>query len=112
MNLRHFSIALLISAIPLLATADAGISLNKGDFVAAEKISRNGEAIISVKLSKSGKAKLKRWNERAVNKEIHIDIGGVVSDFKLKEPIKGDRLEIGPYSAEAAQRVVSEINVK
>lgn len=112
MNLRLFSIALLISALPSLSWADPAISLNKEDFVAAEKISRDGEVIVSVKLSKSGKAKFKKLNRQAVSKEIHAEIAGVSSDFKLREPIKGDGLEMGPYSAGDAQKVVSEINKK
>lgn len=60
MNLRMFSIALMASAIPLAALAQAGITLDKGDFLSAQKNKRNGETIVSVKLSKSGKAKLKR----------------------------------------------------
>jgi len=64
MNLRQFSMALMISALPLVVSAGSStISLNKGDFVSAEKISRNGETLVSVKLSKSGKAKFKKLNE-------------------------------------------------
>lgn len=63
MNLRLFSIALLVSAFPIFAQAEsAGISLNKGDFLSAEKITNDGESVVSVKLSKSGKAKLKKLN--------------------------------------------------
>jgi signal peptidase I len=64
MNLRQFSMALMISALPLVVSAGSStISLNKGDFVSAEKISRNGETLVSVKLSKSGKAKFKKLNQ-------------------------------------------------
>lgn len=112
MNLRLFTIALLISALPSLSSANSAISLNKGDFVAAEKISRDGETLVSVKLSKSGKAKFKKLNENAVNKDVHAEIAGLSSDFNLREPIKGDKLEMGPYSNENAQKVVSEINRK
>lgn len=58
MNKRLFSLALLISALPALAVDIP--KLNEGDFVAIEKIKKNGESIVSVKLSKSGKAKIKR----------------------------------------------------
>src|SRR5665213_1554708 len=98
MNLRLFSIALLISALPSLSSAGEVISLNKGDFIAAEKISKEGETVISVKLSKSGKAKFKKLNEQSVNSGIHAEVARVSSDFKLREPIKGNRLEMGPYS--------------
>ncbi len=68
MNLRQFSIAFLISALPLAALADSTISLNRGDFIAAERISKDGETIVSVKLSKSGKAKFKKLNASHVEK--------------------------------------------
>lgn len=110
MNLRLFSIAMLISAHPLLALADPSVSLDKGDFIAAEKITRDGETIVSVKLSKSGKSKFKKLNEKAVGQKIHAEIGGVTSDFKLREPIKSDQLEMGPYSVQDSQKVISEIN--
>ena len=112
MNLRLFSIAVLISALPILTSANSAISLNKGDFIAAERVSKDGETIISVKLSKSGKAKFKKLNENAVNQEVHAEIAGVSSNFKLRTPIKGDGLEMGPYSTEAAQKVIAEINNK
>ena len=112
MNLRQFSIALLISALPAFALADALVSFNKGDFVSANSTLRNGETILSVKLSKSGKAKVKKLNQNSVGKNIHAEIAGVTSDFKLKEPIKGDSLEMGPYSTEDAQKIVTEINKK
>jgi preprotein translocase subunit SecD len=109
-NLRLFSAALLVSALPALA--DPAISLNKGDFIAAEKVARNGETVVSVKLSKSGKAKFKKLNKNSVNKEIHSEIAGVSSDFKLREPIHGDGLEMGPYTTADAQKIVFEINQK
>jgi len=71
MNLRLFSIALLISAHPLMSLASANnIKLNSGDFVSAEKITPEGETLVSVKLSKSGKAKFKKLNTEAVNQEV------------------------------------------
>lgn len=61
MNIRTFSIALLISALPISVQAySKKIPLDKGDFIAAEKITRSGKSVVSVKLSKSGKAKLKK----------------------------------------------------
>ena len=112
MNLRLFSMVLLISALPVFASAGENISFNMGDFIAAEKVSRHGETIISVKLSKSGKAKVKKLNANSVDKEVHSEIAGVATDFKLREPINGDSLEMGPYSAEYADKVVAEINRK
>lgn len=112
MNLRLYSIALLISALPTLVLADTAISLDKGDFVAAERVSPSGETLIQVKLSKSGKAKFKKLNHGSVGEEIHSQIGGVTSRLKLGQPIQGDELEMGPYSSAEADRVVEEINSK
>jgi hypothetical protein len=110
MNLRLYSIALLISALPNFALADTKVSLNRQDFVAAERVSPDGETIVKVKLSKSGKAKFKKLNQQSVDKEVHSEIAGVTTDFKLRQPIKGDGLEMGPYSSADADRVVTEIN--
>jgi hypothetical protein len=110
MNLRIYTIALLASAIPLFATAQTAISLNPGDFVAAKRIAKNGEEVVSVKLSKSGKAKFRKLNHGSVNKAVHAEIGGVTSDFTLREPIHEDRLEMGPYSMKDAEKVVTAIN--
>lgn len=113
MNIRSFSIAVLVSALPLLAFAEGSvIALNRGDFIAAERLSRNGETLVSVKLSKSGKAKFKRLNESAVDKDVHAEIAGVSSNFKLREPIHGDVLQMGPYSPVEASKVIAEINQK
>jgi hypothetical protein len=102
--------ALLMSVLPALANADSKISLTKEDFVAAQKISREGENIISVKLSKSGRAKMKKLNLVPGAPNVHSNIGGVKADMKLKEPIKGDSLEMGPYSTSEAEKIVYEIN--
>jgi hypothetical protein len=64
MNLRLYSIALLISAIPNFAFAEAGVSLTHDDFIAAERVSPHGETVLKVKLSKSGKAKLKKISQK------------------------------------------------
>jgi hypothetical protein len=103
-----FTIALLVSALPLLAHAN--VSFNKGDFIAAHEITRNGEVLVSVKLSKSGKAKVKKLNREAVGEAVHMEVGDVAKDFTLKVPIKGESLEMGPYSPSDAERVVSAIN--
>jgi hypothetical protein len=116
MNLRLFTIAVLISALPSLTLAETSslsasiITLNKGDFVAAERISPNGQTTVSVKLSKSGKAKLKKLSAHAGTETVHAEIAGVSSNFTLREPIKSDHMVMGPYSDAEAQKVVSEIN--
>lgn len=110
MNLRQYTIALLISALPLLVLADAKITLNSGDFIAAEKISKDGETILSVKLSKSGKAKFKKLNKSSLNQDVRSQIAGVLSKFKLRAPIDGNGLELGPFSTAEASRIAAEIN--
>ena len=60
MNLRHFSMALLISALPLSLSAEQASKFNEGDFKVVEKQADGVEPELKVKLSKSGKAKLKR----------------------------------------------------
>ncbi len=62
MNLRQFSIAVLVSALPILATANPSITFDRGDFIAAQKITKEGDTVLKVKLSKSGKAKLKKFS--------------------------------------------------
>jgi hypothetical protein len=111
MNLRTFSFVLLASALPLLAAAEAaGVTLDKADFLSARRITRRGEAIVGVKLSKSGKAKLRKLNGSSVNREVRSEIAGVAKEFVLREPIRGDGLEMGPYSVSDADKVVSAIN--
>jgi hypothetical protein len=75
MNIRLFSIALLVSGLPLFTFAEGTeISLNRGDFVAAERLSQNGETPMRVKLSKSGKAKFKKLNESAIGREVQASL--------------------------------------
>lgn len=62
MNIRQFTMAMLISALPLGATA-AQQSFNEGDFVVTRRISQEGE-LAGVKLSKSGKAKLRKLKKQ------------------------------------------------
>lgn len=63
MNIRHFSMALLISALPVSVSANQARQFNEGDFKVIEKTSDGAEPELKIKLSKSGKAKLKRINE-------------------------------------------------
>lgn len=112
MNLRLFSIALLISALPTLGTAETAITLNKGDFVAAEKKTGTGEIVLSLKLSKSGKAKIKKMNEQMVGQAVSAELGGVSSNLKFREPIQGDSIEMGPYTVDLAQKIIAEVNAK
>ena len=60
MNLRLFSIAVLVSALPLTLPASNEISFDHADFLSTDSVTDYGESVPKVKLSKSGKAKLKR----------------------------------------------------
>lgn len=91
MNKRMFSLVLMASALPVFASARS-LSLDRGDFRAAQRVSRNGQTIVSVKLSKSGKAKVRR-------------LGGVAA---VSEPT----LEMGPYAEDEADAVIASINRK
>ncbi len=66
MNIRSFSMALLVSALPHLGTAETINSFNERDFISAQKLNAEGEMIFSLKLSKSGKAKLKKLKVESV----------------------------------------------
>ncbi|RYZ78078.1 MAG: hypothetical protein EOP04_30340 [Proteobacteria bacterium] len=67
MNLRLFSVAVLVSALPWITSAEIPVTaFNPGDFVASEKLSSEGDTILDVKLSKSGKAKVKKYSEQTV----------------------------------------------
>src|SRR4051812_5335356 len=92
----------LCAALPVWATASSALTLLKGDFRAAEAIQRNGETLVSARLSESGKEKFHEWNKNAIGKSIHCEVGGVSTDFKLRDPVRGESLEMGPYAREEA----------
>lgn len=66
MNLRLFSLALMISALPT-QPAQASV-LNHADYKAIENVSDTGEVFVRLKLSKSGKAKLRRLKNQSAIK--------------------------------------------
>ncbi|MBS1958456.1 MAG: hypothetical protein JST80_03200 [Bdellovibrionales bacterium] len=111
MNIRSFTVAVLLSAVPMSVRAGTRqISLTQGDFVSARAVSRNGNTLIRAKLSKSGRAKFKKLNQDSVNQPVHAKIGGVTSDFTMKSQIQGNGLEMGPFSDDDAQILVDAIN--
>ena len=107
MNTRLFSLALMLS-LPILAHAE--VTLDQADFTRATRLSRDGETVVSAKLSKSGKSKLRKLNASGVGQNVHAEIGGVRSDFRLREPVRGDGIEMGPYPGPDADKVISAIN--
>lgn len=61
MNLRLLSLLVLASAMPMNVSAGSSrVSLNEGDFLSAQRSTRHGGAVVKVRLSKSGKAKLRK----------------------------------------------------
>ena len=111
MNLRSFTMAILISALPLSVKAGTRqISLGQGDFVSARTVNRAGGTLVRAKLSKSGRAKFRRLNQESADQEVHTEIGGVQSDLKLRTHIQGSGLEMGPFSETEAQTVADAIN--
>jgi hypothetical protein len=111
MDKKTFSALLLLSALPLLAYG-GGLSLDRADFTSAKTVQREGRTLVRVKLSKAGKAKLRKLNKNAVGEPVHAEIAGVATDFRLREPIRGEGLEMGPYEGGDAAKVVSAINGK
>lgn len=107
MNKRLFSIALMVSAIPMIVFADGRtISLNKEDFTAAERVSPTGETLVKLKLSKSGKAKINRASK---DDDVKLVFGEHVSHIKLKTKISGDDIQAGPFSSDEAQDLVHQV---
>ncbi len=113
MNLCTFTIAMLISAMPVTVMADGKeISFAKEDFISATQITKDGETIVSAKLSKSGKAKLKKINKLAADQTVRTEMGSVQSDFKVRAPLQGEGIQFGPYPESDAQKVIQEINLR
>jgi hypothetical protein len=103
MNKRTFALSVLLSLVPVLAAAGS-VTFDKGDFLSARRTTRDGKVLVSLKLSKSGKAKVRLLQK---DETIHAELGGVPKDFRLRERIVGSRLEAGPYSPDEAERVVA-----
>lgn len=111
MNKRMFAMAALLSAMPLLAQAE-NLSLAPGDFLSAEKLTEDGNVVLSVKLSKSGKAKIRELNRTSVGQMVHVELGDLERDIRLVEPIEGDQLKISFKTPQNAERVVARFNGK
>ncbi len=108
MNIRQYSIALLISALPIIAFGHPSIQFNEGDFKSGKQVTRNGQTVLNLKLSKSGKAKIKKLNKMYEEEEVQTNLAGIESNFQLKAPIKGDGLELGPFSTNDAKQILEK----
>ena len=81
MNLRLYSVALLVSALPIFAIAQShGVTLGASDFISAEKNLENGETIVSLKLSKSGRSKFKKLKAQAPTDWVLAGVAGASAD--------------------------------
>lgn len=107
MNIKQFSLAILISALPLSAIGQTEVQFQEQDFKAAERVSDSGETVLKVKLSKSGKAKLKKLKQGDL---LQTHLAGEMRSFELKAALEGESVEIGPYSEGEAKQAVLEIN--
>lgn len=110
MNLRQFSLALLISALPLIGLADHSVDFNEGDFRSATQVTKDGETVLKLKLSKSGKAKIKRLSSMKGEKHMQTDIAGISSRMKLRVPITGEGIQIGPFKQQDAKKILKMLN--
>jgi len=84
----------------------------KADFVHAQEVKRSGKTLIDFDLSQSGTDKIKKWNTTEVNKKINLDISGKTFSFNLRQPITGDKVEVGPFDRNDANAILQEINAK
>lgn len=113
MNKRLFSIVLLISALPLFVMADGtSVTLNSGDFVSAERTTPVGDTLLKLKLSKSGKAKLRKISKSSGDGEVNVALGDLRSQLKLKGVILDEDIQIGPYNSTEATQVMADVNKK
>ncbi len=106
MNLRITASTILLSSLLAIQALAADFRLIRSDFSHAEE--RGG--LVFATLSDSGQAKFQVFNEASVGKKLTIDVGGVSREMLMRAPIHEGKLQFGPFSLEAAQKIVSEIN--
>jgi preprotein translocase subunit SecD len=110
MNIRNYSIALLISALPVSINASQLTEFNHSDFKAVERTHPDGETTLKIKLSKSGKAKVKKYNADHVGEKVKFQFSSTTSELTLREPIRGDSIEIGPFSEDTASAIETDFS--
>lgn len=110
MNLFRTSIVFFLSTIFTIMAFASSLSLTAQDFSSAKEIKRGKEVIVAATLSDQGAAKFQTLNKQEVGNEIDFHVGGETHHFKLRQAIKNNQLEIGPFSASSAAKAVSEIN--
>ncbi len=98
MNFRLYSIAFLFSVLPIISSATNELKFNRGDFVGTERKTSDGDTVLKVRLSKSGKAKIKKLNKEEVFKKIDLKVDGGSSALQIKELFSGSEIEVGTRS--------------
>lgn len=104
MLLRQLLIAFLLAVTG--SSAMATVVLLKRDFQSARVVrTQDGRVLIHARMTAAARAKVSAENET-----VTLDVAGDRRTLKLRGPIRGADVEIGPYSREVADRIVYEIN--
>jgi hypothetical protein len=111
-NLLYFLGTSLVFSVASTALAGEPGKIGVLDFSSAKRLDRQPSVLVSAALSKAGLQKFRELNRTMIGKDVAIEIAGVSSKFKLRESIRGDSLEMGPYSENEAQKVIEAINSK
>jgi len=109
MNLLRSALAFFLPVIVALPVFAGAISLTKSDFSAAKEVHSGNNILITADFSPAGESKVKTLNQH-VGQDIEFNIGGETHRFKLRVAIEGHQLQMGPFTAETAKKVVREIN--
>ncbi len=102
----------LVLLLSITTFAAENLKLGSGDFSSAKRLERSASILVSARLSKTGLAKFRELNRTMIGSKIAIEIAGIASNFILREAIRGESLEMGPYSEPEAQKVIEAINLK
>ena len=109
MNLLKGTFAFFLPTLIVFSAFAKDVSLTKSDFSAAKETRNGSDILVMADLSASGDSKMKTLNQH-VGQEVDLNVGGETHHFKLRDAIKGHQMQMGPFTAEAAKKVVDEIN--
>jgi hypothetical protein len=109
MNLKSLIIATVLSSQAQVMAKDIDPILRSSDFTHAEEIAKQGASIVRLNLTQTGIDKIEQLSKVHVKDKITFEVNGKFFAFKLREPFKGDSIEVGPYSHKAAQKMVDEL---
>ncbi|MGZ3768554.1 MAG: hypothetical protein ACXVCP_02320 [Bdellovibrio sp.] len=111
MNFLRNTFVFFITSFIALAVSAAQISFNRSDFVSAKGNRHHGEILILAQLSDTGYSKVREFNKTEVGKAIEIKVAGETHTLLLREPIKGSKLEFGPFPEVTAKKIIDDINM-